>query len=265
MVALRFRSALRGLWQAHETLKQELHNTQHQQLAQYREVCGELAGLVMNRQASVPFHAQHGEDIFLWNYFGRKTDGYFIEIGAHDGVSLSNTYAFEHIGWRGLLIEANPDVADLCRQNRPDSHVVHAAVGAPGRGNSIIFHSVSGSQGAEMLSFVNPSDADLARCARDGKSIQEIEVPFRTVDSILMEMGVRAIDFVTIDVEGGELDVLKGFDLGRFAPKVVVLENNTGCLNSPVFRYMEGQGYRRFHVLGCNEFYCSVANDKSTR
>ena len=76
------------------------------------------------------------------------------------------------------------------------------------------------------------------------------------MDSILDELAPKRIDFVTIDVEGGELDVLKGFDLVRFAPKVVVLENNTGHSDYPVSRYMESQGYHRFHMIGCNEFYC---------
>jgi len=256
LLAFRFRHAVRGIWQAHEQLKKELNNLQLQHIQEYRETYGELAGLIMKRDAKVPFHAQHGEDIFLWNHFGRKADGYFIEVGAHDGVSLSNTYAFEAIGWKGLLVEANPDVAELCRKNRPESIVAHTAVGAPGQADRIVFHTVSGDEGDEMLSFVNPDDADIERCTRAGKSIRKVEVPFKTMDSILDELSPEQIDFVTIDVEGGEMDVLKGFDLARFEPKVVMLENNTGHADYPVSRYMERQGYQRFHHIGCNEFYC---------
>jgi len=255
LLALYFRSVNRDVWQAYERLKAELQTLQLQHIHDYREVYGELAGLLMEMGERVPFHAQHGEDIFLWNYFDRKREGYFIEIGAYDGISLSNTFAFENIGWKGLLIEANPDVAEQCRKNRPGGRVIHAAVGAPGHGNSIIFHAVSGEQGDEMLSFINPGSADLTRFQSEGKTIRQIKVPLRTMDSILEEVRPKEIDFVTIDVEGGEMDVLKGFDLARFEPNVVVLENNTGNSDYPVLRYMTQQGYRRFHTLGCNEFY----------
>jgi hypothetical protein len=63
------------------------------------------------RTATLPvdFSAQFGEDILLWDIFRGQNDGFFIEVGAYDGVELSVSYIFEALGWRGLLVEALPD------------------------------------------------------------------------------------------------------------------------------------------------------------
>ena len=58
------------------------------------------------------FRAQNGEDRWLDTYFQGKREGYFVEVGAYDGVDLSNTYHFEQIGWHGVLVEPDPDNAD---------------------------------------------------------------------------------------------------------------------------------------------------------
>ena len=80
-----------------------------------------VAHLAQQKAATRPgqFTAQDGEDVLLAELFGYKTDGFFIEIGAYDGLYLSNSYFFEQLGWRGLLVEPLPEKAAACRRNRP--------------------------------------------------------------------------------------------------------------------------------------------------
>jgi len=59
---------------------------------------------------SYRYYGQHGEDFLLWHFFNYRRDGYFLDIGAHDGIALSNTKSFEERGWRGICAEPVPPV-----------------------------------------------------------------------------------------------------------------------------------------------------------
>ena len=73
------------------------------------------------------FRAQFGEDRLLWQIFRERSTGYFIEVGAYDGVQLSNTYFLEQMGWHGLLIEPIESLCQQADQNRRRSKAIHAA------------------------------------------------------------------------------------------------------------------------------------------
>src|SRR4051812_39798514 len=76
------------------------------------------------------YQGQHGEDRWLELFLGNRRDGFYLEVGAYDGVVISNTYHFEQIGWSGVLVEPDPRKAAACRANRPGSRIYAcAAVG----------------------------------------------------------------------------------------------------------------------------------------
>jgi FkbM family methyltransferase len=193
--------------------------------------------------------SQNGEDLLLLNFFRRKGTGFYVDVGAYDGVGFSNTYFFEAIGWRGVLVEAAPHLHAEAAVSRPHSRVVHAAAGS--HSGAIRFTVAEGEGGVGTLSSAMP---DLARIAREGGRTHEIEVPVMTLDSIL-EGIAEPIDFVSIDVESSELDVLEGFDLQRFAPRVLVIEDNSSGADRRVNDYLAARGYvERFRVEQ-NAFY----------
>ena len=72
--------------------------------------------------------SQHGEELVIWEFFAGQRCGFFVEIGAYDGVTFSNTYLLEAAGWNGILVEANPRRFQECRKERPYSSCVQAAV-----------------------------------------------------------------------------------------------------------------------------------------
>lgn len=239
-----------------EALRQQAHLTERRLLQMGREIAllrYERALLLAGRTPKFPieFRSQFGEDLTLRDLLGEQIDGFYIEVGAHDGVDLSVSYAFEAIGWKGLLIEAIPAVAEACKKNRPNSRVVQTALSYPGAAPTATFSVVDGNP---FLSYLGqtppPGEAPLP-----GTRTQ-ITVPVTTMDKLL-EGHEGPIDFAVIDVEGTETDVLKGFDLVKHAPRVLIIEDNALLRGGrgPVVDYMASQPYVSIGVIGVNRIY----------
>lgn len=156
--------------------------------------------------------------------------GTFIEAGANDGLSQSNTYWFERFrDWRGILIEPIPAMAATCRRNRPLAIVVNSALVATDEIGCIRM------QTANLMAFVSRSfarpedEACHLRTAievQELTSVTEIEVPARTLSSILAELGTPCVDLLSLDVEGYEIEALKGLDTSRHRPRFILIETS---------------------------------------
>lgn len=208
------------------------------------------------------FRAQFGEDRVLWEVFRHRSSGYFIEVGAYDGVNLSNTYFLEQMGWRGLLIEPIRPLCQKAANARPRSRVICAACGPRGASGNVKF---TVTQNVPVLSFLKADADHVERCRREGAQFIEIDVAYRSLDFLLLHerragagpwvpLAGWRIDLVSIDVEGGELDVLDGFDLDRFRPRVLVIENDRPA-GAAIEPYLSARGYRKFHRQVINDFY----------
>jgi len=158
-------------------------------------------------------------------------NGFFIEAGANDGYAQSNTYYLEKkLGWRGVLVEAIPELYQRCRKRRKRSKVFHCALVA----DASVQPTVS-MHFANLMSVVEGAlktpEAQREQI-RSGLQMQffpendsyTVEVPGRTLTSILDEVQPPPIDFFSLDVEGYELPVLKGLDLDRYRPKYILVE-----------------------------------------
>jgi len=201
------------------------------------------------------FHAQHGEDRWLDAYFGHKREGFFVEVGAYDGVNLSNTYHFEQLGWTGVLVEPDPENAAACRASRPRSKTFQcAAVGSPEVGEITFFQVAAG----EVFSTTALTDAHARRITGMGLAPVPMRVVAKTLDAILEEADALAVDFVSIDVEGAEMEVLRGFDLLRWRPAIVVIESNTKFRLPEIRDHFVSCGYAFHHSIDVNDFYLRV-------
>jgi len=158
----------------------------------------------------------------------RRSAGVFVEAGANDGVDQSNTFFLERYrGWRGLLVEPVPELADACRRNRPHSIVECAALVPFGfQGDRV------GMRYCNLMSVVKgamKSEAEELEHVRKGAAIQqvavrELDVAAATLTSVLDKHGFGAIDFLSLDVEGYELGVLQGLDFDRYRPSFMLVE-----------------------------------------
>ena len=214
----------------------------------------EARARVPNFCSQLSTYSQHGEELYIWQLLDFKLDGFFIEIGAYDGIRLSNSYFFEKIGWKGILIEAHPELAKQCKVNRPNSITLHTALGSTDGGN-INFSVVTGKGGVDTLSFVSANDKQLQRIKSAKGIITTVDVPSRNLDSILKEYEIDNIDFISIDVEGVEIDVLKGINFSKYKPNLLVIEDNSGGSDKSVSCYMQQYGYVKITTIGCNDFY----------
>lgn len=169
----------------------------------------------------------HGLDLKLLPWLDFR-DGFFIEAGANDGVKFSNTLFFERYrGWRGLLIEPIPELAARCRQNRPDSIVENCALVSDASARPEVSMRY-----CNMMSIVKGamrSDEADQEHIQKGCEVQKVEtyeltVPARTLSGVLDQHGVLRVDFLSLDVEGCELDALKGLDFTRHAPRFMLIE-----------------------------------------
>jgi FkbM family methyltransferase len=206
----------------------------------------------------IEFRAQFAEDIALHSLLGDTPDGIIIEVGAFDGKTLSVSYALDAIGWDCLLIEAIPDRHAQCVNNRPHARVVHAALSHDDAPAELEF-TITDDHFGGMLSYLT-TDADHLAAIKDNKNpTRQVRVPVTTMNALL-EGETRPIAAASIDVEGGEVDLLKGFDLARHRPRILIIEDNTRSKPgpakvSPVERYMLTQPYTYVGFIGCNRLY----------
>ena len=163
-------------------------------------------------------YAQNAEDIRVWRAFQDLDPAglTYIDVGANEPRHLSITASLYDQGWRGLLIEADPDHAQELRIHRPQDTVIECA--ASDQDGTLTFHRVPGT-GLGTLA------ANEAQAAADrGFDTETFEVPTRKLSAILDEHSVSDIHFMSIDVEGAEASVLAGLDLNRHRPWVLCVE-----------------------------------------
>ena len=157
--------------------------------------------------------------------------GWFVEAGAYDGFQQSNTYYFAKLkGWRGVLIEPVPHLASACRINRPESQVFPFALGSPEHSGSSVSLRFAGLM-TGICGALGDEACEMQR-AENGLRVQGLplertvlEAPVRTLTEILIESQTPAcFDLLSLDVEGFEVEVLKGFDLERHQASFICLE-----------------------------------------
>jgi FkbM family methyltransferase len=154
--------------------------------------------------------------------------GFFVEAGANDGQTQSNTLYFErYLGWTGLLVEPIPALAERCRRNRPQCIVESCALVPFGfAGESVEMHY------CDLMSTVKgamKSPEEEARHLALGRELQqvdtyEVRAPARTLSAVLDQHQITKIDFLSLDVEGFELSALQGIDFEKHRPAVMLIE-----------------------------------------
>lgn len=154
-------------------------------------------------------------------------NGFYIEAGAADGINQSNTLFLEkQKGWTGILVEPNPEAFAACCSTRPASKVYNCAlVSYDYKDSEIEMYFRRWYQGDPGL-VTSTFDSPINKVDAWEGYMYSYNVPARTLDSILEECQVSEIDYLSLDVEGYELNVLRGFNFKLYKPKIILLESH---------------------------------------
>jgi len=155
-------------------------------------------------------------------------NGIFVEAGANDGQTQSNTaYFARHRGWRGLLVEPIPELAARCRVARLESVVENCALVAPDADGQTVPMTYCGLMSVVEGGWSDPA-AERAH-VETGKQVQSlttyhVDVPARSLSALLDQHNMTHVDLLSLDVEGFERQALEGLDLKRHRPRFILVE-----------------------------------------
>ena len=194
--------------------------------------------------------SQTGEDILIDRVFPGKT-GFYIDVGAWHPISISVTKYFSLQGWRGINIEPDAAIfAELIRDRPRDINLACAVGSTRGR---VLFHQLAGG-----LSTVSPALFG-ALTSAERAAVQSREVEMRTLADICAEFVTGEIDFLKIDAEGAEGDIIAGADWQRFRPRLLVIEATRPWSSEPNCGDWEpallSHGYALRACDGINRYY----------
>jgi FkbM family methyltransferase len=168
-------------------------------------------------------YSQDNQDYIVYeNFFKDKENGFFCDIGGNHPLKINNTLYFEEIGWSGIAFEPLPHMANLWAEHRKAKLFPFALSDSEGE---VIFTVVKDATGWEdMLSFVKET-----RDVEYGYETEEIQVQTKLFKDVLEKEHITHVDYLSIDVEGHELNVLKGIDFNKVRINVLTIENNSSC------------------------------------
>jgi FkbM family methyltransferase len=191
-------------------------------------------------------YSQEGEDLVLYRLIGHKTNGFYVDIGAHHPYRFSNTYKFYQIGWRGINIDPLPESMRLFKEKRPRDISLEVAIlnSDDQQLNYYMFAETA-------LNTMNEVIAKQRQVAvQTDEFVNKISVPsFRlkdVLDQYLPEG--QQIDFFSIDVEGMDFSVIQSNNWDKYRPNFVLLEslnsNLQEDLNAEVTSFLMGNNYQ---------------------
>ncbi len=197
-------------------------------------------------------YTQNMEDYHLWLAFGGRTTGVYVDIGAGHPIADNVSFWFYERGWHGIVVEPQPELAALYALLRPRDTSVCGLIGRqPGE---IDFHIVD-----RLHGLSSTLEQHAQRAETFGAKYQTVRMPVTTLASLCERHALAEIDFLKVDVEGAEAEVLFGGDWERFRPKVVLIEAISPMTNAPAWQEWEpfliAQGYRFALFDTLNRFY----------
>jgi FkbM family methyltransferase len=199
--------------------------------------------------------SQLGQDRFIDEYFGQKENLTFLDIGAHDGVTISNTVFLEkQRNWNGMCIEAQPSEFEKLQSNRNCICVNVAVSNFEGETDFIYVEGY-----ANMLSGISDdyNKTHMERIKGEvnhyGGKIKTIKVPVKRLQTVLEEHNMLNIDFCSIDTEGSEFNIVQSIDFDKTNIKVFIIENNYKETN--IQEYLETKGYSLYKKLEWDDIF----------
>jgi FkbM family methyltransferase len=198
-----------------------------------------------------PYFSESFQDRFLAEQiFPGRHDGVFVDIGAYDGVTGSNTLFFEKCrGWTGLCIEPDEDRFAELRANRSVPCVRGGVAGHDGTAD--FFRITAGF--TQMGGLVATYAAETAAAVAARSAVDVVQIRTSRLDSLLERHGMFEVDYLSLDIEGAELTALQTLDFERFRIAALSVERNAGA--AAVHMLLREAGYCRVRRLGADDIF----------
>jgi FkbM family methyltransferase len=194
------------------------------------------------------YYSQYGQDEYVHKqFFHDLCDGTFVDVGAHDGVTINNTLFFEEtLGWKGINIEPIPAVFESLKVNRPNCINLNCAISNEDSEQPFLLAIGY----AEMLSgLVNTYDPrhyqrlEIENHIHSGQK-EIIQVKTRKLETILDEHSIKRIHYLTIDTEGAEFEVLKSINFDKVFIDLIQFEDNYSDIGAQIVEYLKTKRYK---------------------
>jgi FkbM family methyltransferase len=198
------------------------------------------------------FNSQDNQDKYLeTNIFKGYKNGVYVDIGAHDGVSINNTLYFEkNNNWTGINVEPIKNVFDKLIINRPNNINLNCAV----CNNDGETDFLCNTGYTEMISGIKDTfdSRHLQRLENENKQMGSrtdiIKVKTKKLETICDENNISHINYLSIDVEGAEFEVIKSINFDKVFIDVIGFENNYKETSIPIIKYLENKNFVIIHV-----------------
>jgi FkbM family methyltransferase len=188
-------------------------------------------------------YSQEAEDLILDRFFEEKQNGFFVDIGAHHPIRFSNTYNFYLKGWRGINVDATPGSMNPFKKIRPED--INIEVGVSNIVGELTYHMFYES----ALNTFSQERVKYLLEKTPYKLEKKISVKTKTLANILDEYvpAKKQIDFLTIDVEGLDFEILKTNNWDKYKPTIILVEDLDGSIEkivqSELYNYLKSYNY----------------------
>jgi FkbM family methyltransferase len=200
-------------------------------------------------------YSQNQEDLFINDYFKEKNSGFYIDIGCYHPIKYSNTALLYNRGWKGINIDMNQTSIDLFNILRKRDKNICAAISNTNKKTIQYFD--------HLFSPINTLDKNFSSIASKKISFRkhtEKTIQTYRFNQIIQkyDINIKQIDFINIDVEAHDLEVLESIDLSIFNPKIICVEiaNNQNNIKEKKLRnYLNKYNYELIKIVGLNGFF----------
>ncbi|WP_167527580.1 FkbM family methyltransferase [Desulfosarcina alkanivorans] len=201
------------------------------------------------------FTAQYGEEVVLWRYFKNKKRGFLVDIGAADGVRYSNSrYLIKYYDWRGILVEPHPEFVKrlaLLYDDQPDISICPYAIAEKEEIRPFFMY---GKDKHAQVSTLSENFRDRAIARHGDKYLPPIKIQTKPIRNVLQELNSpREIDFMSVDCEGTDMQVLRSMDWENYRVKLVCVEHSME--RDGLTQFMQQKGFAFFDATEGNSFF----------
>jgi FkbM family methyltransferase len=199
------------------------------------------------------YYSQFKQDQYIYeNYFQNKTNGYFVDIGAYDGETDSNSLFFENLGWDGVCIEPNPEMFKKLQKIRKCTYFPYAI---SNKEEILQFFQIK-EGGPSTLSGLVEEYTQEAIARINNHNVDDfdyINVECKLFNNII---NVYNIDYLSLDTEGNELKILQSINFNLYNIDIITVENNN--YDNIFNNFFSDKPYQFIGRLGCDELYKKI-------